>query len=168
MTLSGAWSVAITSPQRESCAADHIIDQGFDVFYPRLKRIFVRHGKKTIRIDPLFPRYLFVLVHDAWRALLGTRDVVDVIRSAEQPVLVSQKIVDDVKSRCDREGMFIVPKKRFNLFRKGASVRPKFGPFYGITGLYDGSLAHEREAALFNLLGREVRVCFKQGDLTAA
>jgi transcriptional antiterminator RfaH len=162
------WAVAISAPQCERRAAEHITEQGFEVFYPRLKKLLVRHGKKHFRLDPLFPRYLFVCVQDAWRLLLGTRDVIDVIRSGEKPVLVPQAIVDEIKARCDRDGFYREEKKRFDRFRRRSSVRVKCGPFFGRVGIYQGMTPHEREVVLFNMLGRVVRIDFKVGDLTAA
>ena len=73
MIVSGAnWYVAHTHVHAETKAALNLARQGYPVFLPRYRKRR-RHARRVEIVPaPLFPRYLFVLIHLAsqrWRAI---------------------------------------------------------------------------------------------------
>ena len=164
------WAVAITQPQQEAKAKRNAERQGFQVWYPCLKTVKRFAGRRWEDIQPLFPRYIFVRVQDAWRSLSSTVGVSSVIMGQHNgqpaPVLLSETIMSDIRSRCDAQGFYnvSVPAK----FHAGQKVKVTAGPFYGFTGVFHELRGEDRALVLLKMLGSEVKTNVAEGDLTAA
>ena len=95
-----SWSVAHTQSLKEKKAELHLLDQGFEVYLPRFKKMR-RHARKVDEIIvPLFPRYLFIgmdLEVARWRSVNGTPGVSYLLMNQERPALISNSIIDDLK-----------------------------------------------------------------------
>jgi transcriptional antiterminator RfaH len=132
-----------------------------EFFLPRVK-VLVPHRQP--RIEPLFPRYFFCLVGDAWRQLLTTIGISGVIMAGDKPALLKDDVVDELKARCDGEGVFLAPPP-FH-FRKGMKVRIKCGALAGLTGVVQGMCGKERISVLINAIGSStVKANVFEGDL---
>ena len=159
------WAVAILSPQCERKATENLARKKLTYFFPRIKRTVRHRGKRVHHLDALFPNYLFLLLQDAWHEVFDMHGISGLIMSGEHPAVLGDEVVETIKARCDRDGVYVAPVKP--RFRVGDKVKVGAGPLAGSVGLYAGS-AKEREAALFDLFGRKTRVEFKEGDLVAA
>lgn len=159
------YAVIVSQPSFEAVAAEQAVRQQFDVWFPRLRRVVSKRGKRAVVIRPLFPRYLFVRMTDDWRKLFSLRGVASLLLRGEKPAIVTDEIIDELKLRCDEAGFYrLAAGERF---ADRQSVTVKRGPFAGLVGLYAGP-SHQREAALFTLLGSVRRIEFVHGDLIAA
>ena len=159
------WAVAKITPQSERKATESLTRHGLTYFFPRIKRTVRHRGKRVHHLDALFPGYLFLLLQEAWHEVFDMRGISGLIMAGENPAILRDEVITEIKSTCDRDGVYVPPVKP--RFRVGDAVRVGAGPLAGSVGLYAGS-AKEREAALFDLFGRKTRVEFKEGDLVAA
>jgi transcriptional antiterminator RfaH len=155
------WYVVHTQPQAEERACWHLTNQGFDCFLPRVVEI-KRHARRVQRVlAPLFPRYLFARFDpDAtrWRAINGTRGVVNLLTDGTRPLAVPVGVVESLLVNSDLHGA--VPLAAIGVFSKGHNVRIKSGSFAGQTGLITEILpeGRDRVCILLTLLGAEIEL----------
>lgn len=148
------WTVARTESQREHIAADHLVRRGFESYLPRIK--------VEAKIEPLFPRYVFVRIESHWHAINATIGVLYVLRDGDCPAVLRDAIIDEIRARQDRKGFVRLPKRTHE---RGEKVRITRGMFADHPGIYDGSSRKDRERVLLAILGRMVPVDVAPGDL---
>lgn len=169
------WIVAYTHPSVEPKAAEQLRDAGFNCFFPQTRKQVVVRGRRAFRIQPLFSRYLLVEACLSINNVFAVRDIngailtVDRVTQQKQFALVRDEVVNEIKSRCDRDGFVVLPDNvtKTGLI-PGQRVRPTVGAFVDRVGVYEGMLTKNRETAIFGLFGRGVSVSFKLGELLAA
>jgi transcriptional antiterminator RfaH len=163
------WFVAHTQPSKEMLAQKNLVDQGFNVYLPRYKKIR-RHARKVEEIlSPLFPRYLFVemdLEVDRWRSVNGTRGISYLLMQEERPISVSTVVIGDLKGQEIDEG--IVPLHSMVSFIKGDKVRVLEGIFEGQVVTFEGLDDKQRVRLLLSFLGREMNVSLPLSAVEAA
>jgi transcriptional antiterminator RfaH len=140
------WYVVHTQPQAEPRAVQHLKNQGFDCFLPRITALR-RHARQVKSVLlPLFPRYLFVrfdLDVMRWRSINGTRGVVGLLTNGRCPVPVPSDAFKALLSRCDERGVTTLAALDF--FTKGLKVQIKSGAFAGQTGEVGELLTRDRD-----------------------
>ena len=151
--------VVQTRPTQELTAAHELGNQGFEVFYPRLRRAANIHKgrKQQARISALFPKYLFVALDldvDRWRCINGTRGVIRLIcMDDEQPSVVPETVMRSLLAA----GEIIDADKAALQFQVGQSVAFRTGSMQGVNGIVQLS-SDSRVIVLMQLLGRGVEV----------
>ena len=159
------WFVAYSHPNQEQKAVDNVSQLGIELFFPRIQtRRFYRGQRQWIE-EPLFPRYFFVSLVDQWNALLSAIGVAGVIMSGEKPARVPEKIVGEIKSRCNKDGVYVPYRFRF---QAGQRVRIENGVLKGHFGIYRGMRSEDRADVLIQMLGATVHASFLEGDLSEA
>ena len=154
--------LALTKPNQESIATEHLARQGFPSYCPRFKE--KKPNKKAV-IRPLFPRYLFVEIDQAWYPIRGTRGISHVLLGANGPQLVPYKVIQSLRDREEGGLVSLTPKARFS---PGTKVKASSGPLQGLALIYEGMSAHDRVRVLVDLLGRSVVVELEDKLLVAA
>jgi transcriptional antiterminator RfaH len=153
------WYATYAQPQSEARAERELRQQGFDVFLPLCRRLR-RHARRSeMVLRPLFPRYLFVAIDLAtqrWRAVNGTRGVVQLVRQGDRPAPLPAGVVEALRARADGSGA--VPLDALSMFEPGRKLLVTAGPFAGHTGKYETMTSDERVILLLELLGRSVEV----------
>jgi transcription antitermination factor NusG len=140
------WSVVVTRPHHEARACEHLARQAYDFYLPKIK--------VAKRVVPLFPRYVFVGIGERWYSLLGTFGISCVLFSSGRPAVVANKIVDELRGMEDKSGLVVLPAKQDpTRLQIGQPVRITGGCFAGLTGLYQGASARQRERVLLECLG---------------
>ncbi len=152
------WYVVATRPQAEARAAQHLANQGFEVWLPEfLKRR--RHARRTDTVRrPLFPRYLFVRIDldaEQWRSVLGTVGVIGMV-GGDPPTPVADAVIDALRKRCDEEGLVAIDPALG--LKEGQAVRITEGPLADLEGIFLDIDDQARIAILLSLMGRTVRV----------
>jgi transcriptional antiterminator RfaH len=163
------WHVVQTQPHAEARAASHLLRQGYSVYLPRyLKQR--RHARRVETVAaPLFPRYLFVAVQGTagrWRSIQSTVGVSRLICNGDDPAVVAEAIIEELRGREDPQGFIRV--RPSPSFIRGDKVRVLEGVFSASLGLFDGMADRERVAVLLDLLGRKVRVVMGAEIIAAA
>ena len=163
------WYVVQTHTHGEHKAALHLKRQKFDVYLPQyLKRW--RHARKTeMRPAPLFPRYLFVSMdvgRARWRAIRSTIGVSSLICNGDQPAVLPDAVVDDIRAREDEKGL--QPLQASLPFKKGDRLSVIEGSLAGAQGFFECFHDRDRVVLLLELLGRPMRLQVPANALTAA
>jgi len=153
----GPWLLLKTKPSRERYAQENIHRYyNRETFLP----IFDDDGKERV----LFPSYLFIL-SDQWWFLKGAWGISHVVMIGSEPAKVSNKIVNELRSRQERDGLIHLPKFQYHLNQK---LIVQDGPFQHFTGLYQGMDDRSRVNVLLDLFGRKVVVNLDKEQVSAA
>lgn len=148
--LGGYWIVAKTKSKRERWAAENVKRQGFDCYLPLTTEALPNTG--GVRAFCLFPGYLFVFTRGQWRALLSTFGVTDLIMSGQQPAVMPDKEIDNLRAREDEKGFIQLPKMR--RLQAGDAVRVTGGTFADSRGIYECDSSGQRVRVLLDFMGR--------------
>jgi len=161
------WAVIRSAPNHERLAAEGVALAGFETFIPRIR---VKNGARW-RTTPLFGSYFFVRVVDRWRILERTMGVLSVVKFGAAPARCPDAEIAALLERSDPDGVIRLGARSPSLSRRaftpGATVEIAGGPFYGLTGVYVGMSARERELVLLNVLGAARPVAVPAGLLAA-
>jgi transcriptional antiterminator RfaH len=145
------WGVVRSLPRREVFAAERLrMDHGFEVFLPLVQT------KRASQ--PLFSGYLFCRIVDRWRSINSTLGVLCLVRVGDCPARCPDHEISSLKAMTVG-GYVRLPEAPSVPVRRqiaiGAKVRITAGPFGGMTGIYAGQTACERERILLNLRGSQ-------------
>jgi transcriptional antiterminator RfaH len=102
---------------------------------------------------------MFVAVDIAgqrWRAIQSTRGVSHLVCNGDEPAVVPDGVLGELKAREDERGF--VRLSAGPAFARGDKVQVLAGSFMNSAGLFDGMGDHDRVAILLDMLGRMVRV----------
>lgn len=120
---------------------------------------YQRRTERKPRIEPLFPRYLFLKAdadHQSLGPVRSTRGVNGLVRFGKELAIMSESVIDAIKLRSDPETGLVqlkpVPVK------KGDKVRVFDGPLAGIQGIFKERKGEKRALLLMELLGTESTV----------
>ena len=161
-----SYAVAITLPMRETRVAEDISALGFSVFYPRVRSLVIRRGRRVYRTSPMFPRYLMIKKCEEILDVLNVKFLLGLMRTADRTLaLVQDREIKNIRDRCTGDDIFTM--SRNSRFLPGELVRVKEGALADLLGRYESS-SRNRELAAFMILGRSVICSFPRGELTAA
>jgi len=165
------WYVVHTQPRAEAKALWHLENQGFCSFMPWIPEL-KRHARQTKRtFGPLFPRYLFVcfdLDLASWRAINGTRGVVNLLTRGSNPLPAPPGVVEALRAKCDRTGRTTLAA--LGLLTQGSKVKVNSGVFAGQMGKVTEICVDRRHRVqiLLTLLGAEVALQLPSYAIEAA
>lgn len=159
------WACARTEVQRESVAERHLTLSGFESYLPLVRTPTRLNGhapaRSVGRIAPLFSSYIFVRVIDRWCAIQHTIGIAQLLMSGDQPALVSEAIIADLRAREDAAGLVQLPSPPG--LRRGQRVRIVSGPLQDHFAIYQGMRPRARVEVLLTFLGREQHVTLARG-----
>jgi transcriptional antiterminator RfaH len=156
-----AWYAVLCKPRREVLAETNLVNQGYSVFLPRLATQSRRDGKWIDTVEPLFPRYLFLAETSEQQGLAPVRStlgVSDLVRFGGQPATVPESVVNSLRERLDPATGACAQR---NVFKRGAPIKLRDGPFAGLDGVFDLAAGENRVFVLLDFLGKinKVKVC---------
>jgi transcriptional antiterminator RfaH len=155
------WYAIYTKSRQEQLAEEHLRNQDYEVYLPRIRQGRTRVGRWRKVIEPLFPRYLFIKVNlseDNTAPVRSTRGVTGLVRFDGEPVPVPDDFMAELMESCeDVEGM---PVMGGAVLKEGDPVVILEGPFKGLAGILQGQTGEERVLVLLRILGRESSVAF--------
>ncbi len=163
------WFVAHTHPLKELIAQQHLLEQGFEVYLPRFKKIR-KHARKVEEVLlPLFPRYVFVgmdMEVARWRSVNGTRGISYLLTNNDSPAMMPSYIIQNLKSQETSDS--IVPVNSLIAFTKGDKVRILDGVFKDQIATVEMFDANQRVSLLLGFMGRETRFALPEYAVEAA
>jgi len=155
-TTRQAWYAVQTKPRQEEIAAEHLDRQDFECYLPRAWNPSQRVPSKKPRVEPLFPRYLFVHADTSVQSIAAvnyTRGVSKLVRFGTRLVEVPEWVIDGLKRATDAvSGLVEVHQPEL---AKGDRVEVFAGPFAGLEAIFKTSDGPSRAILLLSLLGRE-------------
>lgn len=153
------WFAVLTKPRSEMLACEHLQRQGFECRLPRTRRVMRSVSGMIDRIEPLFPRYLFLRADTTCQDLSrvrSTRGVSGLVRSGVVPVHVPEHVIASLDARAEPHTGLI--KLDAPLLVEGQRVRVTEGPFGGLEAIFKARTGAERVILLVKLLGEICRV----------
>lgn len=149
------WFVVQTKPSLETRVERHLFNQEIETFLP-LYQTFQTYGTRTIQRNlPLFPNYLFVRLNLSrhFHRVRWTRGVNKILGNGDQPLPVSNDVVDTIKKRAG-EGNLV---RLDDSWKEGDLVRIKSGPLKDLIGIFQKRMSDkERVRILLHLIGVDV------------
>ncbi|APE29685.1 transcriptional activator RfaH [Halomonas aestuarii] len=139
-------------------AAEHLTNQGYEIFHPVLQVQKKRRGKLEWVSEPLFPYYLFIRLDrlaSNWRPIRSTRGVLKIVTfGLSMPVPVSDALVETLleHGRGEEDATSNV------YFRAGEAVEITEGPFKDLQAVFASHKGEERAIVLLNLLHKQQRL----------
>jgi len=152
------WYLVYSKPHKELLARDNLLQQGYEVYLPMARIRRRRMGKGETRIEPLFPRYLFIRLNthtDNWSPIRSTPGVSNLVKFGMYPSTVPDALIELLAERCDEEGIQDVTSAEF---RNGEAVRVMEGPMTGLEGVFLAKTSSDRVLVLLDIVGKHTRV----------
>lgn len=153
------WLVIYSKPREEERAAQHLANQGFEVFLPRLQQRKRRARGWQVVIGPLFPRYLFVRIQVGEQdtsVIRSTQGVASLVRFGYRLAEMPTEVIDYLRAQQDPT---LQARSEDDWPHKpGDQVSILEGPFAGLTGVYQMARDEQRVLLLVELLGRQNQV----------
>lgn len=165
---SGAWYVARTKLRQEATAEANLARQGFAVYLPRVKVLKRVRRVQVLRMDPMFPQYLFFRPANEDQSIASVRStigVLGVVRFGIEPALMSPDRLDAVKSLESLQNQ--CSAEQLNGIQPGCRVVVVEGPLAGLDGLVS-AVSAKRVEVLMHLLGNDTRVVLAPSSLDLA
>lgn len=151
------WYLVYAKPQKEELARVNLERQGYPVYLPRMRTPRRRTGKRIIRVEPMFPRYLFIRLdteHDNWAPIRSTLGVANLVRFGMYPSPVPDELIAAIRARDNESGIQDMP---LNSFEQGQKVRIEEGPFMGYEGIFLARSSEERVLILLDIVGKAAK-----------
>jgi transcriptional antiterminator RfaH len=156
--MSIQWYALRSKPRKEEVVWRQARDQGFEVFYPRLKVHTVNPRARKIR--PYFPGYLFVQVDiDAvgLSVFQWMPHATGLVSFGGEPSAVPENLISAIRHRL--EEINAAGGEVFDGLKHGDTVIISYGPFEGYQAIFDARIpGSERVRVLLQLLSNQRRV----------
>lgn len=150
------WHAVFCKPQQDERAEAHLLNQGFDIFRPKTRQRVIRNGRARVRIESMFPRYLFVRLNSTgqdWTPIRSTRGALGLVRSGQQAAEVPEQVIEALRQRCDDHDILQISGE-IN-YQPDEAVEIIDGPCAGYRALFKARTGQERVQVLLTLLNHE-------------
>lgn len=148
-----AWRTVYCKPRQERRAEAHLENQGFEVFLPRIRKRIRLRGRTRVRVEPLFPRYLFIALRkftDDWSTIRSTRGVIGLVRFGDQFPTVSGDFIEALRRRHGGNGA--IDMSDACQFRENDQVEISDGALAGLRAVFKAESGEQRVIVLLNML----------------
>ena len=151
-----SWFAVYTKPRQEQIALENLERQDFRCFLPMAINPYQRRSARKLRIEPLFPRYLFLNANadlQSLRPVRSTRGVATLVRFGMELARLPEVVIQAINNRCEPETGLVrldpVP------VQPGDRVKVFDGPMVGLQGIFKERKGEQRALLLAKLLGTE-------------
>lgn len=162
------WYAVFAKPRQEDVAEEQLTRQEFTVWLPKLQHTIRYRGRWIDRIEPLFPRYLFLRADSGEQDLStvrSTRGVTGLVRQGIEPAVVPEQVIEFLQANADPEtGLHHFGDK--TRFKRGDRVKVLEGPFEGLEGVLLKEKGEDRVIVLLAILGGQRNVALSAEQLT--
>ncbi len=148
------WYALQHKPAQGDRALENLQNQGIACFYPKITVEKIKAGKRTRKLEPLFPGYLFVNLEQTdpmWSKLRSTRGVLRVVGFANKPAPIADDVIEHV-----RDSLHTVAEQ--GGIKPGQSVELSDGPFQGLEAIFQAYDGEERAIVLISFMQKQQSV----------
>ncbi|MEX0606038.1 MAG: transcription/translation regulatory transformer protein RfaH [Marinobacter sp.] len=148
------WYAIQHKPGQGDRALDNLQYQDARCFYPKISVEKIQAGKRTFRLEPLFPGYLFISIEQTdplWAKLRSTRGVLRVVSFANKPAAIDEAVIDHIRDSLDTVA-------ECGGIKAGDSVQLQDGPFAGLDAVFQAYDGEERAIVLISFMQRSQQV----------
>ncbi|MFN3581946.1 MAG: transcription/translation regulatory transformer protein RfaH [Pseudomonas sp.] len=145
------WYLIQCKARQDERAELNLRNQQFTCYRPVHQVERLRHGRRVILQESLFPGYLFIRLDslsDNWYAIRSTRGVQRLVGFGHEPTAVEPDIIYSIKTRSEQQSPAPV-------LQAGDPVRILCGPFRELEAIFMRVDGTERAVLLLNLLQRQ-------------
>jgi|GEM_PF-470849 len=158
-----SWYLLFCKSKQEQRAKINLQNQGFEVFIPEHQIERIAKGRRTIRISPLFPSYIFIKLctkNCNFSAVKNTRGISGFVTYGQQFQLVSEQLIAQLKSMNDMcEITSALPKT-------GDVVYLNTESFKNVQAIYQEPDGDMRSILLINLLNKQISVSVENKEIS--
>ena len=140
------WYALQHKPGQGDRALTHLQNQDIACFYPKISVEKIKAGKRTKKLEPLFPGYLFVNLEQTdpmWAKLRSTRGILRIVSFANKPAGIPDDVIKHIK-----ESLHTVAEQ--GGIKPGQVVNLEGGPFKGISAIFQAYDGEERAIVLIS------------------
>ncbi|MBW4977312.1 transcription/translation regulatory transformer protein RfaH [Marinobacter adhaerens] len=145
------WYALQHKPAQGDRALQHLQNQDIACFYPKISVEKIKGGKRSKKLEPLFPGYLFVNLEQTdpmWSKLRSTRGVLRIVGFANKPAPISDAVIQHIKDSLDSVA-------EQGGIKPGQAVQLSEGPFEGINAIFQAYDGEERAIVLVSFMQKQ-------------
>lgn len=145
------WYALQHKPAQGDRALDNLQNQGISCFYPKITVENIKAGKRSKKLEALFPGYLFVHLEQTdpmWAKLRSTRGVLRVVGFAGRPAAIGDEVIQHIK-----DSLHSVAE--VGGIKPGQPVELSDGPFQGIDAIFRAYDGEERAIVLIQFMQKQ-------------
>lgn len=149
-----SWIVVNTKANNELKATVNLKRQGFEVFFPRIKKLSFNFNKLREKIKPLFPGYIFVNLKENqnWLKINSTFGVKFILKFGEENYILPNEILKSIKNKCNNEEIC-----NLDLCKKGQKISILKSNIPSLKGIFIEYIDEKRSFVFINLLMRKIK-----------
>lgn len=148
------WYALQHKPAQGDRAVQHLQNQDIACFYPKIEVEKIKAGKRTKKLEPLFPGYVFVNLEQTdpmWAKLRSTRGVLRIVSFANRPAPIDDEVIAHIKSSMDKVA-------EQGGIKHGQPIELDDGPFKGISAIFQAYDGEERAIVLISFMQTQQQV----------
>ncbi|WP_300494130.1 transcription/translation regulatory transformer protein RfaH [Marinobacter sp.] len=148
------WYALQHKPGQGDRALTHLQNQDIACFYPKITVEKIKRGKRTKKLEPLFPGYLFVKLEQAdpvWAKLRSTRGILRIVSFANKPATIPDDVIQHIN-----DSLHTVAE--LGGIKPGQAVELEDGPFKGISAIFQAYDGEERAVVLISFMQKQQTV----------
>ena len=160
--MARTWYLVQSKPRNELRALENLVRQGYETYLPLMEVERLQRGKLLKKMEPLFPRYLFLHLeegNDNWGPIRSTMGVAGLVRFGQAYAVVSNEVMEAVRERTQ--------DIKKTLFAEGDPIRVVSGPLLGLEGVFEIADGEQRSFVLLEFMQKQQRVSVSTADLRA-
>ena len=161
--MENKWFLIQSKPRNEARALENLLRQGYNTYLPLIEVERLQRGKLLRKMEPLFPRYLFLNLAagvDNWGPIRSTLGVAGMVRFGQAYAAVPDPVIEAIRERTQ--------EIRETLFAAGDAVQVVSGPLVGLEGVFEIADGEQRSFVLLEFMQKQQRVSVSTADLRAA
>jgi transcriptional antiterminator RfaH len=165
-SLSSCWFLAYAKPRQEVVACDNLVNQGFEVYFPKIK--VIKRGVDDPVTEPMFPRYVFFRPTQSNQdvgKVRYTRGVTNLVRFGFELAQLSSDQLERIQALETQNQNATLDD--LSPLAAGVRVQIVSGVVAGLEGLVS-RVAGKRVSVLLQLMGRSVELDLSHSDLALA
>ena len=161
--MENKWFLIQSKPRNEARALENLLRQGYETYLPLIEVERLQRGKLLRKLEPLFPRYLFLNLAagvDNWGPIRSTLGVAGMVRFGQTYAAVPDPVIEAIRARTQ--------EIRETLFAAGDTVKVVSGPLVGLEGVFEIADGEQRSFVLLEFMQKQQRVSVSTADLRTA
>ena len=161
--MARTWYLVQSKPRNEARALENLLRQGYETYLPLIEVERLQRGKLLKKLEPLFPRYLFLHLeegNDNWGPIRSTLGVAGMVRFGQTYAAVPDPVIEAIRERTQ--------EIRETLFSAGDAVQVVSGPLIGLEGVFEIADGEQRSFVLLEFMQKQQRVSVSTADLRTA
>ncbi len=147
------WYAVHCKPQQDERAETELARQGFEVFRPRVRLRRRIRERYRLKVESMFPRYLFIELDPCdqdWSPIRSTRGVAGLVRMGDRVPVVPGTVIEALRTRADDDNC--IDMRPADGFVPNDRVMITEGPLAGFEALFSARNSQERVVVLLNLI----------------